>query len=84
MDRCAEKDGLDTGCTGDFARIEADGEHITLEANEWDREFCGFRSVTLYLTTSEARSLAGALARTVIEIEADKLADSDSARRIQA
>lgn len=60
---------LDTGCTGDVARAETGGERIRLRADELNGGSAGFRAVTLYLTRGEARSLAGVLARIVIEIE---------------
>ena len=79
MKRDSTPDRLDTGCTGDYARIETAGECILLEANEWDAGFNGFRSVTLILTPSEARSLAGRLALSVIAIESTEIPGSPKA-----
>ena len=79
MKAFSETDPLDSGCSGDFAQIETDGQRIVLEANEWDTGCGGFRSVTLWLTTGEALSLAGRLARTVLEIESARISRSPSA-----
>jgi len=60
---------MDTGCSGDYAQVEADDTRILLEANEWDPRFNGYHTVTLFLTMDEARSLAGEMARAVLELE---------------
>ena len=79
MKRFSHREALDSGCTGDYAQIERNESHVSLEANEWDSALGIFRTVTLYLTPAEARYLSEQLARFVIEMEFADFSDNTGA-----